>query len=288
MPLAKISKQVLLMKKFIRIIGFVLLLVQFVLMYVLYSNPELSPIGGIWFFLVFVGFIGFQYFYHLIQREDRKESVIQKILIGIALLWLGAMVLLLNEPVEFIPVSQIAVMIAFITLNYRLFVTELKSLELSSKIYLSLSTVLFIYGLIRLISNTDPIHLSEFIRLKTTVHVILVLIFIAIDRVIIDLLQVEKDLLLKIANRKTLNLKSTLLNEVDEYIHKPLNLLRISLESVRLNTFGEPREIAENGMKQLTQIERYLGSILKVNKIESKSELSTKRVLKEFSIAYKN
>jgi hypothetical protein len=198
------------------------------------------------------------------------------------------MVLLLNEPVEFIPVSQIAVMIAFITLNYRLFVTELKSLELSSKIYLSLSTVLFIYGLIRLISNTDPIHLSEFIRLKTTVHVILVLIFIAIDRVIIDLLQVEKDLLLKIANRKTLNLKSTLLNEVDEYIHKPLNLLRISLESVRLNTFGEPREIAENGMKQLTQIERYLGSILKVNKIESKSELSTKRVLKEFSIAYKN
>lgn len=288
MPLTKISKQVLWMKKFIRILGLILLLTYMTMTIVLYSNPELTPIGGAWFFLVMAGFVGFQFYYYLANKNDQNENLVKGVIITTGLLWFSAMLLLLFEPEEFIPASQIAVMIVFLTINYRLFVTRFKSLILPSKIYLSVSSVLFVASIYQLIHVTNLPSLSEFIRFRTTFHTVVILMLIAVDHVIIDLLQAEKDLSLKIANEKTLNLKSTLLNEVEKHIHKPLNLLRVSLESVRLNTFGEPREITENGIKQVNQIERYLGSISKVNRIEESKEVPTLRVLKEFSIVYRN
>lgn len=86
-----------------------------------------------------------------------------------------------------------------------------------------------------------------------------------IDRIIIDLIQAEKDEQLKAANEKTLALKSELLDEVEHRVHKPINLLRASLESVRINTYGESREITENSIRQLNSIDKYLNSITKAN-----------------------
>ena len=78
------------------------------------------------------------------------------------------------------------------------------------------------------------------------------------------------------------------MDEVEHRVHKPINLLRASLESVRINTYGESREITENSIRQLNSIDKYLNSITKANQIELNRDLPLKQVLKEFEIAYKD
>ena len=276
------------MKKFIRITGFILLLIQVALTYTLYSNPKLTPIGGTWFFLVLIGFIIFQFYYHLTVQKNVNTRLLTAVTKIIGALWLGASVLLLFEPTEYIPASQIAVMTGFLVINYRLHGHLTKEIDLSIKIFLLVISGIFIFSAIMLIQTESLPELLDFIRLKTTIHAILILVFIGIDRIIIDLIQAEKDELLKAANEKTLALKSELLDEVEHRVHKPINLLRASLESVRINTYGESREITENSIRQLNSIDKYLNSITKANQIELNRDLPLKQVLKEFEIAYKD
>lgn len=271
-----------------RAFGSLLLLVQLVVLVVLNFNPDLKPLGGYWFYLVFFGFVVFQYFYFLQSTANPKESTIIATAITIGVLWLSAIILLLFEPPENIPSSQIAVLVGFMVLNYRLFLQDIKQLTVPFKIYSLTTASLFIVSVFILI-NTDTIpEMSDYIRFKVSVNSFLVLLLIALDRFIIDLFQNEKQVQLKMAHEKNLQMKSELLNEVDHKIHKPLNLLHISLESLRLNSFGEIREIASNGIKQLVQIDKYLSSITKVNKLKGSEKVATNRVIKEFSLAYKD
>lgn len=288
MPLTKISNRVLLMKKFIQIIGSVLLMIQVVLAYILYSNPILTPLGGIWFFLVFSGFIVFQFYYHLTAQKNVNTRLFSAITQVIGALWLSASVLLLFEPVEYIPASQIAVMTGFLVLNYRLHGHLTKQINLLIKVSLLILSGILIASVIRLIQTESLPQLLDIVRLKTTIHSVLVLVFIGLDRIIIDLLQAEKDVLLEIANQKSLTLKSELLDEVEQRVHKPINQLRASLESIRVNAYGESREITENSIRQLNSIDKYLNSITKANQIESNINLPFKQVLREFEAAYKD
>lgn len=288
MPLTKFSQQLRLMKKIMRVFGSLLLLLQLVLLVILNSNPDLKPFGGYWYYLVLSGFAVFQYFYFLQSTANPKESKIIATAITIAALWLSAIILLLFEPLKHIPSSQIAVMVGFMVINYRLWLQDIKQLTIPFKLYSLTTAALFIISVFLLI-NADTIpKISDFIRLKVSVHSILILLLIALDRFVIDLFQNEKQVQLKIANEKNLELKSELLNEVDKQIHKPLGLLHISLESLRLNSFGESREIASNGIKQLVQIDKYLGSITKVNKLKGSEKVATNRVITEISLAYKD
>ena len=288
MSLTKFSQQLRLMKQIVRAVGTILLIIGAVLAYILHSSPHLQPFGGLWFFLVLSGFVIFQYFYYLVQQEKPNESRIIYTTAVIGILWLSATVLLLFEPVEFIPSSQIALLVGFMVLNYRLWLQDIKQLTIPFKIHSLISTALFILSVFLLVNTETIPRLSEFARFKVSVHAILILVFIALDRFAIDLFQNEKQIQLKIANEKNLELKSSLLNEVDNQIHKPLSLLKISLESLKLNSFGKSREIASNSIKQLAQIDTYLSSISKVNKLERSGKVATNRVIKEFSIAYKD
>ena len=288
MPLTKISKQVVLMKKFIRILGFILLMIQVVLTYVLYSNPELTPIGGTWSFLVFSGFVVLQFYYHLIVQKNVNTRLLSAVTIVILALWFSASVLLLFEPVKYIPASQIALMTSFLVVNYRLHRHLIKQIDLFIKVSLLAISGIFIFSAILLIQTESLPELLDFIRLKTTIHSILILVFIGLDRYIIDLLHAEKDVLLEIANEKTIALKSELLEEVEHRVHKPINQLRASLESVRINVYGESKEITENSIRQLNTIDKYLNSITKANKIESNRDLPLTQVLREFETVYKD
>lgn len=287
MPLSKFAQQLNVMKKITQAAGSILLITQVAMSYVIYSNPELKPIGGLWFFLALTGFVVFQYFYYLVNQAQPNPSRIKNTTAVIGVLWLSTIVLLLFEPVEFLPSSQIAVMIGFMVLHHRLWLQSFEQLTVPFKIHNLISATLFALSIFVLVNTETTPQLSAFVRFKVSIHSLLVLLFIGFDRYVIDLLQNEKHIQLKLAHEKNIELKSTLLNEIDKHIHKPLILLKISLESLRLNSYGEPREIASNGIKQLFQIDKYLNSITKVNQIKEEEKITTNRVIQEISVAYK-